>query len=168
MSLDLEQDWIDRKAVVQEDINALLDAGIPLETAKRLSGWNPTLGYATFNEMQTATGSSVVALGDSLRLLVSRSSDRVNADSLVGAQLDAATLYAVFIPDIPELNILDISFSLNSVPVHHEFAKPWDYAGTLGDGSATRVTFVAGAYEIEAIINASGGPFSISASFDVE
>lgn len=166
--MSLETDWQDRKDLVYTDIDALLSQGIPVETAKHLAGWNPTLAYDTFADMQSGLGSPVVGYRDLVRINVSRSAGRVNPEQLEDSVLDAGKLYAVFIQDVPELNILDITFSLNGSTVHHEFSAPWDYAGTGGGGEANRVTFIAGSYEVEAIINATGGFFSITSAFTVE
>lgn len=170
--MSAESDWILLKEAVLQDLNELLSLGLTLDTARRLAGWNITYAFDNYSDLQMP--GSLTATPDqdtfrnSVRLMVSRSNSRVNPGNLEGEVLDAAKLYAIFIPDVPELNILDISFSLNGVPFHHEFSIPWDYAGTAGDGSANRVTFIAGSYEIEAVLNATGGPFSITASFDVE
>lgn len=168
MAVDLEADWLARKAVVYEDIAALLSVGIPIATAKRVAGWNPTLGYATFADMQSGLGDPSVALRDALRLMVSRSESRANPGQLVGAQLDAGVNYAIFIPDIPELGIDQIQFYLDGSPVHLEASTPWDYDGTNFDGSASRVTFTPGEYTIAASVTDSNGVFSIDATFNVE
>lgn len=170
-----ELQWQQQKENVQEDITALMSLGISLETARRLAAWNETLDYDTFAEVTTLAWPPQPAppvpangLSQYLTLQVTRSDSRVNPSNLEGAVLDAGKLYAIFVPDIPELNTLSISFSLNGSPVHTEFMVPWDYAGTAAGGEANRVSFVAGSYEIEAVANSTGGPFNFSASFDVE
>lgn len=168
MSLDLEQDWVDRKIRVYTDINALLDQGIPVETAKHLAGWNPTLAYGSFADMQSGLGLPTNGYRELVRLMVSRSADRTIPGPLEGSVLDVGKLYSVFIPAVPELGITQINFSLDTVFHHTEFSFPWDYDGTQFSGQANRVTFVAGIHSIDAQIADIYGTFGISASFEVE
>lgn len=168
MSFDLEAEWAARKAYVYETIEALESVGIPFEIAKRISGWNPTLRFATFAGMQDGTDDGESGLVDGLSLFVSRSPARVNAGSLEQEVLDAGKLYAVFIPDIPDLAISTIQFRLDGVPVHIEGSTPWDYDGTNFDGTGNRVTFVAGDHIIDAYVTTPSGVHVVSASFSVE
>lgn len=174
MSLDLEQDWLDRKAVVKADMDALLAAGFTLETSRRLAGWNPTLDYDTFAEISQfppPPGPAPVpfnGLREDVRLVVTRSPGRTGASQLEGAALDAGKLYAIFFQDIAELNISKVIYLLDGVATQVEFYAPWDYAGTAPSGDANRVTFVAGSYEIEAQITDAFGSFSVSSSFVVD
>lgn len=115
------------------------------------------------------TGSAPdIALRDLLRIVVSRSAVRTSGVLLEGAQLDADKLYAIFIPDSPSLEITSIEFLLDGSPVHTEASTPWDYDGTQFDGSASRVTFVAGEYIVTANITDVFGTFSIDAAFNVD
>lgn len=166
--MSLESDWQDRKTLVYANIYALLDAGIPLEQAKSIAAWNPTLAYDTFADMQDGTGLPTNGLRDFVRLKVTRSPARVGSGELNGAGLDAGKLYAIFIDDVPELNFTKVEFLLDGSPVHTEFSSPWDYAGTVFDGSANRVSFVSDSYEIEASITDMYGIFSVSSSFIVD
>lgn len=175
MSLDLEADWLERKALVEGNMKYLLDLGIPIENARSIAGWNPTLDFDTFAEVSVfpPLGPADVpynGLRKQLRILFSRSADRTNNGNLDGAQLDAGKLYAIWIPDIPELNIINIQFSLDGSVVHVEGSTPWDYDGTEFDGSASRVTFVAGEHEIQAYVTdpGPGGASIVTAAFNVE
>lgn len=166
--MSLESEWLDRKAYVYETIEALESAGIPFEIAKRISGWNQSLAYATFAGMQDGTDDGESGLIDGLSLFVSRSPARVNAGTLEQEVIDAGKLYAVFIPDVPELAITSIQFRLDGVPVHTEGTAPWDYNGTNFDGTGNRVTFVAGDHIIDAYVTTPSGIHLVSASFSVE
>lgn len=174
MSLDLEQDWLDRKAVVKADIDALLAAGFTLETARRLAGWNPTLDYDTFTEVSQfppppgPAPTPVNGLRDYVKLVVTRAPSRLGAVELEGAALDAGKLYAIYFQDVPDLDITQVVYLLDGSNVHTEYQVPWDYAGTDANGDANRVTFIAGTYEVEAQITATTGPFSVSATFVVD
>lgn len=170
-----ESQWLDRKADVQADITALMGLGLTLDTARRLAGWNETLDYDTWLDVTTlawppqpAPPVPVDGLRQYLRLLVTRSESRANADNLEGTVLDAGTPYAIFIPNIAELGIATITFKLNGTTVHTEFSIPWDYAGTAPGGDANRVTFIAGAYTIEAVVTDVSGIYSFEAAFSVE
>lgn len=170
-----EANWLQRKAEYEADRDALLALGLPIETVKRLAGWQHRLDYDTYAESRAGVWPpGAVALPpvsgqrQSLRLMFSRSESRANAGNLEGAVLDAGKLYAIFIPDVPELTITQVTFELNGAPVHTEFSKPWDYAGTTPGGDSTRVTFVAGTYTIGATVVDAGGFYSFSAAFEVE
>lgn len=166
--MSLESEWLDGKELALSQLNELLGIGLSPELAIRLANWNATYEYNTFNDMQTIGLPATTGPTAALKLLFSRSEARVNPGGLEGAVLDAGKLYAIFIPDVPELNILDITFKLNGTPVHQEFSPPWDYAGTNGGGDANRVTFVAGLYSVQAVANATGGFHSFEAAFTVE
>lgn len=170
-----EMRWQQRKEDVQTDIAALMALGLTLDTARRLAGWNETLDYDTWADVtslawppQPAPPVPANGLRQYLTLEVSRSDARVNAEQLNGAVLDAGVLYAIFVPDIPELTITQIAFELNGSPVHTEFSKPWDYNGTLPGGEAARISFVAGNYTISANVVDAGGFYNFDAAFTVE
>lgn len=170
-----EMRWQQQKENVQNDILALMNLGLTLDTARRLAGWNETLDYDTWAEVtslawppQPAPPTPVNGLRQYLKLNFSRAESRANPESLQGAVLDAGTLYAIFVPDIPELTITQITFQLNGSPVHTEYSKPWDYNGTLPSGGSARITFVAGTYTIEATAVDAGGFFNFEAEFEVE
>lgn len=167
--MSIETEWLAGKAEAKADLEAALGAGIPLEMAKRIARWNPTYEYDTFNDMQTIGLPAHKGTLEGVILLVSRSGERTGAGLLEGAVLDAGKLYAIWVSDVPELAITSVQFLLDGVPVHNEGSAPWDYDGTMFDGSASRVTFVPGNYEIEAGINPGFGPgFLITAAFSVE
>lgn len=166
--MSLESDWAVNKAIAKEKLEDLLALGIPTEVAREIARWNSSYDYETFAGMQDGSETPESGLRLGLVLRAARSPHRVNSLVLQDAVLDAGKLYAIFIPDVPELDILDITFKLNGSTVHQEFSTPWDYDGTAPGGDANRVTFVAGSYTIEAIANATGGPYSFEASFDVE
>lgn len=166
--MSLESEWADRKAYVYETIDALMENGLSFEIAKRISGWNPTLAFATFAGMQDGSDSGESGLVDGLRLYVSRSPNRINAGQLEGEVIDAGKLYAVFIADIPALNISQIQFRLDGVPVQIEGTAPWDFEGTNFDGSANRTNFVVGDHIIDAYVTVPSGIHVVSASFSVE
>lgn len=170
--MSAESDWMANKAKVAAYMKELIDLGFTLETARSLARWNPTYEYDNYSDLQypasvTATPGAGFSR-DLLRLKVTRSSARVNADLLDGAVIDAGKLYAIFIEDVPELGINYITFKLDGVNVHTEFSTPWDYAGTAGGGDANRVVFVAGSHIIEAEINDDFGNHTLEASFEVE
>lgn len=165
--MDAEQLWLDNRAIVQAAISELLDAGFSLAVARQLAGWNSSYEYDSYADLQSGTPGPEFS-ASILRLAFSRAAARVNSNTLQGAVLDAGKLYAVYIPDVPELGINFITFKLNGVNVHTEFSAPWDYSGTSGGGDANRVTFVAGSHSIEAEINSDFGSYSLEASFDVE
>lgn len=173
MASSQELQWQAQKEEVQAIIDEFVNAGISLDAARKAAGWNPTFDYDDYSQLTVWPPPPVEVvpyggISKYLRILVARSENRVNPGTLNDEVLDAGKLYAIFIPDIPELNILDITFKLNGSTVHTEFSTPWDYAGTAPGGEANRVSFVTGSYSIEAVLNASGGPFSIEAGFDVE
>lgn len=166
--MSLESDWLARKTLVYNAIDALTELGIPFDIAKGIAGWNPTLAYDSFAAMQTGTGTPESGLRAGLRLLVSRSESRANPDNLEGAVLDAGKLYAIFVPNIPDLFINNMVFALNGVTVHTEATTPWDYAGTTVGGDAARVTFTPGSYTVDVGVTDGYGYFILSAAFDVE
>lgn len=163
-----ENQWLAQKTQAEAELKAAISIGLPLELAKSVSRWNKTYEYNTFNDMQFVGESASIGTKAALTLLFSRSESRANPGGLDGAVLDAGKLYAIWIPDVPELLITQVTFKLNATPVHVEFSAPWDYAGTTGGGDSTRVSFVAGSYSIEAVIVDTNGFDNISASFEVE
>lgn len=170
-----EMRWQQQKDNVETDIAALMKLGLSLATARRLAGWNETLDYDSWADVtslswppQPTPPVPANGLRKYLTLEFSRAESRSNPENLKEAVLDAGTLYSVFIPDIPELLITQIQFSLDGTPVHTEFMKPWDYAGTTGTGGSNRVTFVAGEHNIEVSVVDVGGLYLFDATFKVE
>lgn len=151
-----------QRAQVIVDLEALLDLGIPLETARRLARWDASLDSPDF------TGDSDHAPRETVILIVSRSETRDNSVGLDGAQLDVGLLYAVSIQDVPDLAIVQIEFFLDAVSHHTELSAPWDYDGTSFGGEANRVSFAAGQHSIDATITDASGVYSVNATFGVE
>lgn len=160
--------WETDKATAAAYLEELLDIGLSPELAMKLAGWNATYDYATFNDMQFVGPSASTGPVAALKLLFSRAPSRTNPGGLEGAVLDAGKLYAVFIKDVPDLNITTVKFKLDGSTVQLEGFPPYDFAGTSFDGSANRTTFVAGPHEIEAEVTAPSGVFIITAAFSVE
>jgi hypothetical protein len=170
--MSLESDWLAQKERVKGFMVELLDLGLSIDAARTMAGWNPTLEYDNFSDLQYPNSvSATPGVGfsrDLLRIQFSRSEARANAGLLNGATIDAGKQYAVFMNDIPSLGITSVAWYLNGVHVHTEGSAPWDYAGTTGGGGSNRVTFAAGAHTIDAEVTDSGGTFSLSVTFLVE
>lgn len=170
-----ELEWAKRKAEYEFDRDALLALGLPLETVKRIAGWQHRLDYDTWADSQVgvwppgeAALTPVNGPRGTLQLLFTRSAARANPEQLKGAVLDAGELYAIFIPDVPELTITQITFELDGSPVHTEYSVPWDYAGTAPGGTANRISFIAGNYTIGADVVDVGGLYHFEVAFSVE
>lgn len=170
-----ELQWQQQKENAETDIAALMKLGLSLDTARRLAGWNETLDYDNYAQVtslawppQPSPPVPANGLRKYLTLEFSRAESRSNPENLKEAVLDAGVLYSVFVPDIPELQITQMQFSLDGSPVHTEYMKPWDYAGTTGTGGSTRVTFIAGSHNIEVSVVDIDGLYLFDASFEVE
>jgi hypothetical protein len=85
--------------------------------------------------------------------MVSTQSTRAGALALAGRTVSGPV--AVFVPN--EADIVSVEFRLDGRLVRTEWARPWDFGSTLGNGRAALVRFPAGSRTVTAKIVFSDG-----------